>query len=477
MKLLITLFGFLVVLHSNAQQFQAVHGSSLAGSLSLGSNPATMVNTPYSWDVNIFSVQANYSTNFFTVYKYSLISSPQNSEYIFNGGYNKRYGRLNFNLNILNARIALNRKQAIGFGINFRGYEKIKTGNYNFIDTLDQLRDFFKINENTGAMNAAVTASNWVEIFINYGRTIWDREASRLNAGIGFKVMKGVVGAVASVNNIKMERRSQTVPTRYALVTGNAAYGYSSNFDKWAKDKPTNNNIQDFIMNGQGGLAVDMGVEYLIRPQAINSFDEDDYYDYEWKIGLSLLDLGFNQYKYSNNSRVVTGLRNDIDAEALENKFDNWEGMDDFNDSLATVANIAGRAGIFKVLNPARIVLNADKYLVDDFYINGELSVNLSSLAPKDYYTVSNLSLITITPRWETKRWGVYIPIQFNAEKQLWIGGAVKAGPLLIGIHNWANVFLKNKIQNGGGYIALVLRSGAQIKTKGDRRNGCPDVF
>ena len=53
------------------------------------------------------------------------------------------------------------------------------------------------------------------------------------------------------------------------------------------------------------------------------------------------------------------------------------------------------------------------------------------------------------------KKWGFYLPIQYNTHKQLWIGGAIKAGPLLIGLHNWAYLFSKKSIQNGGGWLAL----------------------
>ena len=55
--------------------------------------------------------------------------------------------------------------------------------------------------------------------------------------------------------------------------------------------------------------------------------------------------------------------------------------------------------------------------------------------------------MITITPRWETKKLGAYLPIQFNNQNQFWMGAALKAGPLLIGVHNLANLFSKSSVQ------------------------------
>ena len=55
-------------------------------------------------------------------------------------------------------------------------------------------------------------------------------------------------------------------------------------------------------------------------------------------------------------------------------------------------------------------------------------------------------------------------------------GEVVKAGPLLFGIHNWANVFTKNSLQNGGGYIALVIRpgNGGGFRVRESKEYTCP---
>jgi len=72
---------------------------------------------------------------------------------------------------------------------------------------------------------------------------------------------------------------------------------------------------------------------------------------------------------------------------------------------------------------------------------------------------------------------GFYLPVQFNTKEKLWVGGAVKLGPLLLGVHNWATVFAKNNMQNGGAYIALVIRPGKNNNSeRTDKRLNCPRV-
>jgi hypothetical protein len=113
--------------------------------------------------------------------------------------------------------------------------------------------------------------------------------------------------------------------------------------------------------------------------------------------------------------------------------------------------------------------------------VNGEVSVNLSPLAGDRRLYMEELNFITLTPRWETRKFGFYLPAQFNYEKKFWVGAAVKAGPVLLGLHNLAYVFSKKSLQNGGGYLALVIRPGKK-EVSNEKRNrrlrqySCPEL-
>jgi hypothetical protein len=222
---------------------------------------------------------------------------------------------------------------------------------------------------------------------------------------------------------------------------------------------------------------VDLGIEYIKKAETISNFgDEDNYYDYEWKLGAAVLDLGHNRFTYSNESRYIGNPRENITAEDIERAFTNIDGIAGFNDSLVNVASgIRELTGNYKIINPARLVVNFDKYLYGSFFVNGEVSFNLAALAGQEKLSVSEMNLITVTPRWETRRWGVYLPMLYNTEKQFWIGGAFKAGPLLLGVHNWANVFAKNKMHNGGAYLALVISPGKLTGLHREKGINCPD--
>ena len=479
MKEFLIAIGFCFAINTvTAQNYRALHGSSYAGALGVANNPASMVNTPFKWDVVLVGAQLTSSTNLFTIYNYSLLSNPANSLYHIDGGSYERKARLSFNLNLLNTRIALNRKSSIAFGVNLRSYSNLQTSEYNYSDTLKKVTDFLKINPGVNNVNGKFVSTSFAEVYLAYARTIADNEFGRLNAGVTVKVNRGLSGGYANIEGINYSQSTQNNRPVYTVGSANMAYGYSSNYDQIKDSKSSSQNTNDFISTAQGGASFDIGMEYLIKPQGTSSFnDAEDYYDYDWKLGVSLLDIGGSQYKYGLQSRNIAGIKSDISGTTLDNKFNNSiNSFERFNDSLATLVNIAAPSGKFVVVNPTRLVINLDHYITGNFYINGELSVNvpLSSIN-KTYIQVKEINLFAITPRWETKRFGVYLPVQFNNRQQLWIGGAFKAGPLLLGFHNLANLFGKSSVQNGGGYLALVIKPfGGGGGAWGDTRLDCP---
>jgi hypothetical protein len=90
---------------------------------------------------------------------------------------------------------------------------------------------------------------------------------------------------------------------------------------------------------------------------------------------------------------------------------------------------------------------------------------------------MTDMGLVAITPRWETVKWGIYVPFQVSRKGQFMAGLALKAGPLLLGFHNLGNIFAKNRDVNGGGYFALVIRSRNGSVNGTDRGIDCPRVI
>lgn len=445
-----------------AQNYQAINGSSYAGSLSPGNNPASIVNVPYTWDITPFAVQVKQASNAFVVKNYGLFSSPGNAKIVGQSGTLKRFAYANQNIRLLNTRINLNSKSAIAFGANIRNYFYATTTQTNWQDTLYSLRDFMKLNTGHLPLSGESRATTWAELYASYAQTIIDNGKWILMAGITLKVNRALAGGLANANGLGYVPAPSN-EGGYSLTTGSFQYGYSSNFDNIDSNSTGSANRKSFLSHTMSGISVDAGLEFILP-----SDDEDNDFAYRTKIGLSLMDVGRNKFRYGYRSSTATEAKPGITDLLLETKFSGIKSVDDFNDSLSSITqSFTKLTGIFNIYQPTRVIINIDQHLAQNFFVNAEITIPVWPIVRKKITSVKDMNLLAITPRWETRSLGVYFPIQLNIQQQLWIGGAFKAGPVLFGTHNLANLFSKNKMQVGGFYLALTIRPGKKYDRQG----------
>jgi hypothetical protein len=338
------------------------------------------------------------------------------------------------------------------------------------------MNEFFSINPDGTVYQARFVTSSWIELFGAYSSTLVDDAYGRLNAGATLHVMRGLSGAFAQLAQGGVTSSVEGNETVYNLSSGVGRYGYSANYDVWKNSKSTTQNLLDFVTHTRAGAAIDLGFEYLVKPQDVKVYDnEDDYFDYDWKFGLAVMDVGANEYEYGSQSRLATQPRANATDSALNQGFDVVGSFAGFNDSLGKLVNVlTPLSGRFRIWNPARVVIDLDRALPQHFALNTGLTLNLGGNNTGSTLFTKEITLLAVTPRWETKSLGGYLPVQVTTDGRVWIGGAVKTGPLLLGVHNWADVFSKTKIQNGGFYLALVIRPGKGFSFREDKQYTCP---
>ena len=443
-----------------AQNYHAINGSSYAGSLSPNNNPASIVHVPYAWDVTPFAVQMKQTTNAFKIEKYSLLSSPKNIEISMQNGEMKRFIFSNQDIRLFNARININAKAAIAFGATIRNYSYATTSKVNAQDTTQTLRDFFALNINNTPLSADVAVSSWAELYGTYAQTIIDEDEKLLNAGVTIKINRSLAGGYGRADDLNYSTFSGANNAGYILNKGNLQYGYSSNFDKIDSNNSFRTNVKNFLQNTYSNISADIGLEYILRTNEDN--EEGGEYAYNTKIGVSVMDIGNNKYKYSKYSSLAVAGKAGIIDTLIENKlFSTVNSIAGFRDSLASISSsFTQLIGNFSVYQPTRLVVNVDQHIVHNFFVNAQFTVPLLSLFSNKIIYLKDINLLAITPRWEIKALGAYMPILYNNRNQLWVGAALKVGPILLGTHNLANLFSNNKMQVGGFYLALTIRPG-----------------
>jgi hypothetical protein len=270
--------------------------------------------------------------------------------------------------------------------------------------------------------------------------------------------MRAISGGYANMSNIQFTPAGNG---DYLFTDGSIKYGYSRNYDRLDSNQSTLRNIKNFMTGNAMRLGGSIGLEYVrYWDEAVRTTDPwpDEY---NWKLSVSLMDIGSNQFTYGTYSGAASGVAPGAYAGTVQQKFDSLERIRDFRDSLRSIsARFTDQRGNFSLRNPTRLLINFDKQFDNDYFINAELQLNLNKVDETLHYNTRELTIAAITPRWETSDWGVYLPIQYTTEGRTWVGLAGKAGPLLIGFHNLANIFGKNSFPNAGAYLQLRIYPG-----------------
>jgi len=457
------------------QQYQAVHGSNYAGSLGVMNNPASALSSPLPWDITLLGLQLKNSTNFFYIENYNPTGKdPQLAAWIQNGEYKRRLNT-QFNMNLLNARIRTSNRSAVSFGMNIRSASLGGSSTYNFIDTILEPNTFLKVNMNNQPLDAFVRSSTWAEAYGSLALNLLDKKRFLWNAGATIKANTGLAGIHATVSNGQFKEYIRPPFVLYEVTTVDLNYGYSANLDFWDPAASTQSNLKRYKSQSIGGMSLDLGMEWIIKDQRnIELFNNRSQYNYTWKFGLSLLDLGYASYKYGLESVTTSGVKPNINGIALARKFDSTiTGLDVLNDSIQTaVGQFNAQTGEFRIHHPTRLVVNVDRQITDLIYINAELSIPIQA-RPAGNMQTRDLNFLTITARRETQKYGVYLPLSITRDGSFWIGAAVKAGPVLFGFHR-VPIGTSTSYQNGGAYLAYTISPSEKLRKPKGKNVKCP---
>lgn len=438
--LLLWMFTFLQV---NGQSYTSTYGSAYAGSTGIRNNPSASVNAAYKWDLTFLTVQAKVSTN-------SLFM--RNDSVFLTHPFKNRFLHNNADFSIMNFLYKPNNKHAFALNLRGRTYNHIRTEPLVASDSIYDIRDFLIQNRTTPYLEGFATHTGWLEADLNYSRIIHESYNSKLTGGITVQVMRGISGAFARINKLSYLETKTSTDTIYNFLSGGSAFGYSSNYDESPSGTTS---ASQFVKNSLTGLGFSIGAEYLLYGENNNSYQQNNAINYQWKIGVALMDLGANKFKSGEFGGQYRNIDPTITDNDLDNKFMNIESGRDLRDSLATVFTVAENiSNRFKIGNPTRLVINVDRAFGNNIYVNTDLSINLHGTSGFRRLLSREVNLLTVTPRWETLNWGFYLPIQYNSQNQFHIGAAFKAGPLVLGLHNlqWVKQ-IKNL--SGGGYLML----------------------
>lgn len=428
-----------------SQSYHATHGSPFAGSIGRYNNPASPVLGAYAWEVAPIGVQLSVASNNLYVDTTKIRVRP---------GLLQHYVHGNLDIGLMNFMVKGSPRMAISAGIRARTYNHYRTQPANIVDTTTSLFSFLQDNRLTPNIGGQILHQGWLQGDINLSRILFSNSSGVLSAGVTLQLMKGLSGGYFNLRQVTYQESITPPDTTYIFSGGSGRFGLSSVYD------PANNiaSFRDVMKQANSSLGLSIGAEYI--HYTADAVDEEDdkkkRLQYNWKLGLSLIDLGANRFQYAAYSRGWENLNHPISDESVENKFTGASGLSELVDSISTLfTTINPATGLFRVSLPTRLIINFDKRIYGGIYVNTNLSLNLFSDATPHKWRTNDNNLLAITPRWEKRALGFFLPIQLTHQGHFWLGAAVKLGPLTVGLHSLelTKALAREPNLRGGGYL------------------------
>lgn len=318
----------------------------------------------------------------------------------------------------------------------------------------------------------SATAHAWMEYAVSYARIIYSDEHHSFKGGITAKLLQGLGAGYLTFNDYRYQFHNDEWMGVYDSY---GQFGMSQNLEDGEF-------VFDFV--GGPGFGVDIGFTYEYREPEINrkglygtrrkdqvknfGILAGDETKYKLKAGISFNDIGGMSYNKSQNSRDFYANNDSLNLHA----FDPVNSPGTFAQTLQTVffSSASNQSSYFMDL-PTHIHLFFDYRFRKGFALHTSLMLpfNHGTIDPtKNHY----LYQLAITPRWESKWFGVYMPLSFNEYLLYNLGISFRLGPLVVGTGDILGTLMKRE------YASLDLHMGLRLiipkKAPKSNRSKCP---
>lgn len=430
-KIVLSAFALMSFATAMAQQsFTGFTGGYYSGTLKSLQNPANIVGASRKWDVNLVSLDAKLNNNViefdFKNFKESFDKfSDLNTYKNFSGNINVDVVSPSFSLQI-------NEKNAVALTTRTRGFVGIDKFDVKFFETLiADAKDIKNLPHYFNIRNQSININLLSDVGLSWSGVVFQENNHTIKVGATAKYVMGFMNTGVTFRNFNGNLDFDATDNKiYVTAKGDVeAINSGTSLENFK--------VEDMLKNRVAGFGGDIGVVYEYRENP-----EDKVY--RLKAGAAVTDIGSLTYTPVKNEAYIFHLNNeriDIDdIDALEK-----------NLSVAR-SQVEGKP--YKVSLPTAIRSNVDVRVINRVFV--ELS-GLWGISKDDkkgtipYY----VNEVTLTPRFENKYFGVYVPMTYNETTRYNAGLGLRLGPLFVGSSSILSSALNGKSKEMNVFFGL----------------------
>lgn len=475
----------LLIFQAKAQDFLGINTSNYAGITGIMLQPASVVDSRYKFDINLISAGVNYTNNYLLVDRSALLKFNNKNfsnyeafkeKYLSEAGLapnEKASATINSRIQMpLSFMATLGKKSAIALNMQSR---TIVQGRNIPQDLAHMAYNGFQFdplaNPVLDASGFNLHALNWAEIGLTYGRVIFSNNKHFLKAAFTGKYLAGIASAYVGSNNINFGINPDS---SLNFSTTRAEYNHSQRADF------TNSLGTIFKNPDETSFGFDAGLVYEFRgnidrldkiskdDQVAYLSDRRDANKYMFKVGVSILDVGMFDFTKAGNVNSFSA-----NVQNWRVRDEHFSSIKEFDTALASrVAALPNDPRNYKVHLPTALSIQLDMRFVKGLYLN-VMAYRPLKLNNDDGYRFNNYGYYSITPRWEGRRFGVYIPYTFADDigdyKKNLLGASFRFGPLFIGSSNLGTMAFNKQLRSADIYAGVKLGITYGKSTKASR--------
>ncbi len=457
-----------------AQDYLGLSTGNYAGVHGLFLQPANAADNRFKLDVNLVSTSFNFQNNFVGLTRDYFVNNRFSFKDFENyddfkqkvmrkndvSG-NNVYLNINNRLNLPSILLTTGKKS--GIALNFQSRTSIAVNNLN-PDLAEQAYEEWKNTPTQGtpynANGLDISALNWFEGGLTYGRVLVDNDKHFFKAGVTGKYLGGISSWYFKADDLTVTARQDSL---IDVQANNVKYGHSAT-------NITSQISRDYRPDASA-IGYDVGLVYEFRGRSdkfkflkFDRKDEEvvsstrrDKNKYTLKLGVSLLDVGVLKFKSTPLARDFSANVNGLNLNTIM-----VNNVPEFDTTLNNIngVNFTGTAGEeYSVALPTALSAQLDWHLFKGFYVNAMAYMPFSGLNKNADYRVFTPNYYAVTPRWESRLAGVYVPIVMNnyknAENNISAGATVRLGPLFVGTSNILTLLKQDNIQRADVHAGL----------------------
>lgn len=499
MKLLLRCI-FLFLLTGNAahaQDFLGYANSNYAGVSGIDLQPASIVDSRYRFDATVMGFSLNFANNFVGVnreaFKYDknynsnsgfppfnhmpAFNDPDFQQKYLQKRENDKPKSVYFSNQIVlpSFMFTIDEKSSFAFNWRVRTYINVDGIEPQLANLIySGLEDSAYWDQQFSNKNFSIQTMSWAEYGITYGRVIKDDGAHFMKTAGRVKFLQGLQAAYMFIRDLQYDFTNDDT---LSLFNSDASYGHSDNFAlDYGKMK--------YQLESKPSVGLDLGFVYEWRPDHQKyKYDMDGETGlwmrrenkYKLRVGFSALDIGAIKFEKGPGSRNFKANVKDWNLDSLD-----YASIEDFDDTLRKRFVFTEDKGTFSMNLPTALSLQVDYNIWKDVYLN--FTSYYAFQFRKNEHKTHDITTFSLTPRWDHRWFGVFVPVSYNAYGNTMVGLDLRAGPLIVGTQSIGTLLGATDMFSADFHFLLKIPMfHKKVKDKdndkvSDARDKCKDV-